>query len=535
MRKTHSHIDTIKLKLPRRLTGLFSLVAILCLFANSGFAQRKGRKIQILGANDLIFQGEGKNKAKKLIGNVRIKHGSTHMNCDSAFVYGKSNTMKAYGNVHIYDKDSLEIHGDSLRYYGAKKLAQIRGRIVTLKQGDMHLTTQFIDYDRKNGVGKYWNGGNILLNEGKDSLYSGIGYYYMNSSDMEFKDSVRLRTIDYKIESDTLHYNSATGVSKFYGPTYIRSDSNLIYTEKGWSNTKKKISSFSKNSYILSKEQQLYGDSIYYDQNVGLGESFGNVKLIDTLNNFMVEGDYVYYHQKDSVSLVLGDPMLTQFFKNDSLYLHADTLYSHYDTSGKYRMIHAYPQAQFYKSDLQGKSDSLVFSDVNSSIRLYKNPIIWSENNQITAKLITIFKSGDEIDRMHMDYRAFIGSLEDSTGQYKKYNQIKGDSMIGLFDSNKLKQVNVLHNGKTIYFAKQDDGRYIGMNKAESENMSIYLDSNAVSRIIFRKQPVATLYPIKDVTPRMQFLKRFKWRGNERPIRREDIFNWKEEEETEGD
>jgi hypothetical protein len=227
--------------------------------------------------------------------------------------------------------------------------------------------------------------------------------------------------------------------------------------------------------------------------------------------------------------------MLTQFFDEDSLFLHADTLLSHYDTTKKYRFIEAWPKAQFFKSDLQGKSDSLVFSDRDSSITLYYNPIIWTENNQITAKLITIYKNDEEIERMHMDYRSFIISLEDSTKPYPKYNQIKGDSMIGYFKENSLNKVNVRHNGKTIYFAKQDDGGYIGMNKAQCAFMNIYLDSNQVKEIMFIGKPDATMYPMKDVTPRMQYLKRFKWRGNERPNTKEDIFIWKEEEEAEGE
>ena len=286
---------------------------------------------------------------------------------------------------------------------------------------------------------------------------------------------------------------------------------------------------------MITKDQELYGDSIYYNQKDGIGEVFDNVTLIDTINQFMVQGQYIYFNQEDSVSLVLGEPMLTQFFENDSLFLHADTLFSHYDSTGKYRLIHAYPRAQFYKSDMQGKSDSLVFSDVDSSITMYDNPVLWSEGNQITASIITIYKNDDAIERMHIDYRAFIISLEDSTSKYQKYNQIKGDSMIGYFKENRLNSVNVKHNGISIYFAKEEDGSYLGMNKAKSEYMTIYLDSSSVKEIIFKQKPEATLFPIKDVTPRMQYLKRFKWRSTERPLKKGDIFNWKEEEETEGE
>lgn len=516
-------------KLPRLTLGLFSLLLIMLLSINMA-AQKKGRKIEIKGADDLIYDNSSGESAKKLIGNVKLKFGRTFLDCDSAFVYTESNTMNAYGNVHLYGKDEIEMFGDSAKYFGATKIAQIRGKEVKLIQDGMVLTTQFLDYNRGTKTGNYWNGANILMNDNKDSLFSYLGKYN-RSGEMEFKDSVRLRTSEYKISSDTLIYNSNTKISKFYGPTYIESDSDLIYTERGWSDSKNKVSVFTTHAYIFTKDQMLYGDSIFYDQQNNIGEVFYNVKMIDTTNQFMIEGEYVYLNQKDSTSLVLGEPMLTQFFENDSLYLHADTLYSYYDTSRTNRLIHAYPQGQFYKSDMQGKSDSIVFSDVDSTITLYHNPVIWSEENQITAQTITIYKTGDVIDRMTMDYRAFIISLEDSTGKYPKYNQIKGDSMVGHFEENKLKKVDVNHNGKTIYFAKEEDGPYIGMNKAESEFMVITLDSNQVSEILFKVLPSATLYPIDDVTPRMQYLKRFVWRENERPFKKEEIFLWKEEEE----
>ena len=521
-------------KLPAT-SGLFSLLMVLFLLPNLQ-AQKKAKKIEIIGAKVLLFE-EAPNgeSAKKLIGEVKIKHEKTFMDCDSAYVYSKSNTMKAYGNVHIYDNEGLQLFGDSLKYFGATKTAEVRGDEVKLIQDDMILTTQFLDYDQGKGIGHYWNGANILMNEGKDSLFSYQGYYFSGSSLMQFKDSVRLRTANYNIKSDTMHYNSSLEKSYFFGPTYIESAGDIIYTEKGWSDNKSKISVFTKNASVITKDQELYGDSIYYNQKDGIGEVFDNVTLIDTINQFMVQGQYIYFNQEDSVSLVLGKPMLTQFFENDSLFLHADTLFSHYDSTGKYRLIHAYPRAQFYKSDMQGKSDSLVFSDVDSSITMYDNPVLWSEGNQITASIITIYKNDDAIERMHIDYRAFIISLEDSTSKYQKYNQIKGDSMIGYFKENRLNSVNVKHNGISIYFAKEEDGSYLGMNKAKSEYMTIYLDSSSVKEIIFRQKPEATLFPIQDATPRMQYLKRFKWRATERPSKKGDIFNWKEEEETEGE
>jgi len=492
--------------------------------------KKKKPKIEILHANDLFFDEENGVKAKRLVGDVKIKYDKTIMTCDSAFVYSQSNSMKAYGRVHITDKaDGMELFGDSLNYNGETRLTEVRGRVKVITN-DMELRTRFLNFDRINDYGYFWNGGIIYLNDKKDTLTSQIGHFYNAINEIHFKDSVRLNSEDYHIESDTMHHNTRTERTKFFGPTTITSEDNFIYTEKGWTNNKTGESEFTTNSFILTDDQQIWGDSILYNQKTNLAEMFCNVIMLDTVNEFIVQGDYVLHNQKDSTTLVVGMPLMTQIFDEDSLFLHADTLYSEFDSTRQFRRIKAYRKAQFYKSDMQGKCDSLVFRDEDSSIVLFYDPILWSDANQITADFIQIFRSNGRLDRMVMNDNAFINSLEDSTIQYPMYNQIKGDSMVGVFDTNALKKVFVRHNGIAIYWAKEDTSGYIGMNKANAEFMTILMDSNAVEEIILNQNPVATLYPINDITPRMQYLKKFEWRDKERPTKRGDVYNWKEKE-----
>ena len=87
--------------------------------------KKKKSKIEILHANDLFFDEENGVKAKRLVGDVKIRYDKTIMTCDSAFVYSQSNSMKAYGRVHITDKDDgMELFGDSLNYNGETRLTE---------------------------------------------------------------------------------------------------------------------------------------------------------------------------------------------------------------------------------------------------------------------------------------------------------------------------------------------------------------------------------------------------------------------------
>ena len=54
--------------------------------------------------------------------------------------------------------------------------------------------------------------------------------------------------------------------------------------------------------------------------------------------------------------------------------------------------------------------------------------------------------------------------------------------------------------------------------------MLIFIDDNKLSSLTFIKDPEATLYPIKEPSPKDVTLKGFNWRVAERPKDRFDIF-----------
>jgi len=80
-------------------------------------------------------------------------------------------------------------------------------------------------------------------------------------------------------------------------------------------------------------------------------------------------------------------------------------------------------------------------------------------------------------------------------------------------------------NGESVYFAK-DAFTVIGMNKAECNNIDIYIKNKKPSRIVLLKNPKATLYPLDDIPADGKLLKGFKWQQNKRPFCKDDIFKW---------
>jgi lipopolysaccharide export system protein LptA len=496
-------------------------VLTLCIFINLlfnfSFAQKT---VEIINANSLEFDASKGVKAKKLIGNVIFKQDGIFMYCDSAYFYSEDNKLDAFSNVHIKQGDTLHIYSDSLYYDGNTKKARVRSNIKMVDPS-ITLTTNYLDYDLKNSIGTYLYGGKIENKKENTTLTSQYGYYYSETKYFYFKKNVTMVNENYTIQSDTLKMHSESEMIYFIGPTNILSDSSNIYCESGWHDSSKDQSFFNKNVKITNESQIIMGDTIFYEKNIGIGKIYGHAHVEDTLEKTILNGDYCWYNEKDSTTLIVGNSLYTQQFDDDTLYLHADTLFASYDSTKKYRMLFAYYKVKFFKNDMQGKCDSLVFSDVDSTIQLYFDPILWTDENQLTGDKIIIKRNSEEVEKLDIYNNAFIIMTEDTI----HYNQIKGENMTAFFKENSLKKVDVLNKGETIYHVKEDE-EIIGINKTICENMTIFLDSSEVKKITFFTRPEAVLYPVKDLTYEETFLANFKWLNKHRPKRKEDVFIW---------
>jgi lipopolysaccharide export system protein LptA len=494
-------------------------------------------KIEILNANTLEFEEVNGEKIKRLIGDVRLKHDDALMFCDSAYIFSNTNTMDAYSNVRITQGDSLKLFGDSLKYDGNTKVAILRGDI-RLINNDVILTTNFLDYNRTTNISYYYGGGTMVNQKENNTLTSQQGYYYTNTESFYFKEDVVLINPEYKIEADTLNYHSSSEIVNFLGPTTITSDDNFIYTEDGWYNTVSDQSKFYKNAYLYSEEKLIEGDTLYYDREKGFGEIICNATITDTVENLILQGDIAHLFELNDSAMITQEAMMMQIMDEDTLYMHADTFivstqFQVYDSlinevdSSKIkgdtvRTMLAYNHAKFYKSDMQGKADSIVYAFSDSTINFYNDPIIWSKENQITGTFIYILMTDNKVDRMFVNENSFIISKADSLRE--NYNQIKGDSLVAHFHEQEIRKIYVNENSETIYYAIDDDGKYIGVNKMSGRDMLIFLKDNELSTITFIKDPEGVMHPLKDVSPKEVILKGFNWRILERPKDMFDIF-----------
>lgn len=504
-----------------------SLPCLLLLLASAGLcapsrAQQGGARIEILGADQWTSDKAIANGAQRLIGNARFQHQGAVMACDSAHIHADQQ-VDAFGRIRITQGDTLQVTGRSLHYSGKDRIAELDGD-VRLNDRDMELSTGHLIYAIGDRVATYTGGGTLVSRKENNTLTSGRGSYLAASHTFVFSDDVVLVGPDRSITGDTLHYTTTTGVARFLGPTTITSGATRMWCERGSYDTRRDVGHFSRGGRILLKDgQELRGDSLRYDRTAGVGEAWGQVVALDTANNVVVRGERGRYDELNARSFVTDRAELVLLLGDDSLFLHADTLFATSDSAGA-RRITGRRGVRFFKADLQGVCDTVRYAQADSLIHLDGSPALWSGADQITGRHMRIKLREGRPDTLYVDEDAFLASEVDTA----HYDQVTGTHMVGLFSGSALHRIEATGTCRTVYHPKEqrDGGEVItGVNRADCSKLVVTIDEGRVQRITFITRPDATLYPLEQAPVEERELKGFSWRATERPLDRAGIFD----------
>lgn len=490
-----------------KLLKYFGVIIFLSSLPVISFSQ--STQIKILGADEFEFNDLGDIKVKTLTGNVKLQQDEVFLFCDKAILNEDINSLEAIGNV-VIKQDTVEIHSDHLFYDGKNRKAVLTGN-VKMTDSKMVLNTSALDYDLNTKVASYKTGG--ILTSDTTTLTSKIGYYYATSNDVYFKKDVKVVSSQYNLTADTLRFNTDSRTAFFLGPTNITTDSSDIFCEGGFYNTSEDIAQFNTKAILINLPQILMADSIWFDNNSGKGITKGNVNWKDTLQHLNILADRAWFDNSANDILSVGHTLFISEVGNDTLFMTADTLHSTKDSVTDKRNFSAFHKVKIFKSDMQALCDSLYYSDADSMFRLYQNPVLWMEGNQMKADTVRIHLSNREVSKFELIKSSFMVSQVD-TGLF---NQVKGKNMTGFFEDGKLHHLLIEGNGENIYYAQDDSSAFIGVNKIICSSMIIYTDSSKVNRIKFISKPDGTMYPINQAPQDELKLKDFIWMDNVRP------------------
>lgn len=491
-------------------------VSLFILFSTFVQAQEK-KRIDILNSGyGEAVEGMDEN-SQRLVDSVKISHEDILMWCDTAYIYSGTNKVNAIGKVHIKQGDTLHLYANNIFYDGDLSFARAWNN-VKLENKSTTLYSDTLDYDLENNIGYYDDHGKII--DSTTTLTSEIGRYFIDEDRIYFYNNVTGYSDDVVLTSDTLLYETETGRMYVQGPTTIQDTTSTLYTEDGWYDSNTGESELKKGSKVYSETQELQAKHIKYNKETGLGLATGSVRIEDTENKSIVLGNVAQYNENLEIASVTDSAVYIAYSETDTLYMHADTLRTSPDTIEGEKIITAFHGVRFFRTDMQGLCDSLVYFTKDSVVQLHKNPVIWSEIHQLSADFIEMKQNTNAADELHLTSNSFIISKQDSN----RFDQIKGKEMVGYVVNQELKRINVNGNGQTLYYAREEEDEIIGLNRAESSKIEIKFKDGNVYTIKFIQAPEGELKPIMELKAEERKLSGFEWKIEQRPLSRHDIF-----------
>lgn len=505
------------------IVSLFLLLAQSIVAQEQDTVQRKKTRIHIEHYDKATYS-KSMGDVQRLIGNVKMRHDSAYFFCDSAYYYQKTNSFDAYQNVHIIVNDSVEIFSDLLNYDGNARFAEFFDH-VKLMDDSTTLLTEYMTYDRNLHLACYPDSATTY--RGDKTLISCIGYYRDDIKEFSFFEKVEVTSPKYQMYTDTLFYN--TGIEKmwFEGPTTIVNKENILEGTHGYYLVDEDFVYLDERPYMHNETQQLWSDSIFYDRNKGLAQAYSQVDMIDTSYKVIMRGDYVEMWENKGFSFAT-DSAYAIGYEDDSLYIHGDTLFLYFNKEKEEaEKLIARRHVRFFKSDMQGKCDTLTYLMADSTIRMRVAPVLWAEDSQLTGSDIDIKLKDHKVDWVLQKGNAFIISKDSIEG----FNQIKGRDISSRFKDGSIHRVNVDgEQAETIYWIRDDEGGTIGIDVSKSETMVIEMERESVSVIKSFKSIDETMYPEDDLKENNRYLQGFKWHDDTRPKDKDDIFRHVEAE-----
>ena len=453
---------------------------------------------------------------------VQFEHEGADLWCDTAIFYQKENKLRAVGNILLQQGDSITMNSERIDYYGDIKLAKAWGSVL-LKNTDMELTTDTLYFDRKKQEAYYDSFGTVV--DSVNTLTSKIGKYYMTVKKYQFLDNVYIKNPNYTIISEHLDYYTATKKAYMYGPSTIIGETYKMYCERGFYDTAIERGYGIKNTYIEYSDRIIEGDSVYFDKKTEFASATNNITITDTINNGIIRAHYAeVFKAKDSVFATKRAVFISVLEKEqDSLYIHSDTLM----ITGKKdtRILRAFRNAKYYKTDLSGKCDSIHSDQKTGITQFIRNPVMWNGKTQITGDSIYLLSNikTEKLDSLKVLNNAFIISKDSLS--VNGYNQAKGINLYGKFIDNKLKFINLIKNTEVIYYVYGDDLEFFGINKSICSKIEITMDDSDIKILELLVDVDGDIFPEIDLPLNSRKLKGFVWRGDEIIKTKNDIFD----------
>ena len=497
-------------------------------------------------ADSLIYDGVIKVADLYANADVILKNGKQTLYAWKTLKYNVGERIGTFKRGGKIINDKTQIFSREGEYFLNSKEAFFRNKVF-INDKDFSLKTDTLQYNTADKMAIFL--APTRINQDSADIYCERGYYDFGLKKAEFlqnpqyskknqkatADTIRydgnvkevLLIKNARFEdslktafADTIRYNETLDETRLLGHAIYKDEKQQIQGKTIIYNNKTEAFKTEGRSIIGDEKNILEADKVNYDKAKGIGDATGNVIWRDTVAKITIKCEAMDYNKERNYVKTKGKrPLLITLIDRDSLFLSADTLLS--EKKDSVQTLRAYHDVRIYKSDLQGVSDSLFYSDIDSTFKLYRAPILWSDTSQFSGDTIHLALANKKLDKIYLFNKGFIIN---GLGN-ELYNQIKGRNVIAYFIDGKVSRMEVDGNAESIYYATDDKDAYIGINKVVCSEMMIFWGDKKVEKIQFFSQPKGNMIPLKKVSNFEEFkIQGFNWNPARQPKSLNDLF-----------
>lgn len=457
-------------------------------------------------------------------------------------VYERDSAWHAIGGMppHVYDPDDRRLkpthylYSDTLRYNFEQRLATVLGPSRILKDStEIHTRRGYFNTDTNEATlyrrsyitapGRYaiadtmyydskqnWGEarGNIHAIDTTDcmSVMGDYGFYIDNDS-IPQSGFITGHALAMEYSSGDTLYLHADTLRAYSIVNPVAADTLYVEDEKPAPEL---------------TQTEVINDSIPVLQADSLGVSVPDSIPAQPVDS--VPSDSVPTVQTDSVPVVeLPAPKKERQIKT-IIPAHNDTL----------RFMQAYHGVRYYRSDLQGVCDSLIYSVKDTLATFVGNPVMWNNQYQITGDTIKAIVLKGGIKRAMINPNAFLTQSHDESLTVDMdtlterermkiridtlhYDQISGNDLVCFFDDGKIREMDMSGNVQIIYYPEEKDKSMIGLNQMVGNYLKVWFADQKMEKLLLWPNVVGSLTPIQLVTDDILYLDGFRWMSYLRP------------------
>jgi len=412
----------------------------------------------------------------------------------------------------VVRSDSLDLYADTLLYLTREERVLFAGPTrIHLEAGEVYCEDGYYDY--KTGYASFQRSATMQGDE-ISAQADRIDYDARRDSIILTGDAL-YRGTDMSASGREIRYNRITGDGLILGDGVMDSDGQVMRGERLVFNTVEETFQSTERTRFASRDFDLDASVMNFQQSSDEpGYAYGNVRYRDTINDLAIDSDTLLFRQTDEFILAYGDRPVLKIAQapGDTLYICADTLWSRMlkDSS---RLLLAYHDVRIYSEDFQGRCDSLSFSDIDSTLRFWIDPVLWLDSTQLSGDTMSLRLEDGEPDYLYMKRNALLISL--AAEPY--FQQIRGREIYGAFAQKSLSRVHVIGNAESIYYMQNDAEEFIGVNRSMSAEITMDFEDNQLEQIHWIKQNDLTFSPMSMYEHTSSRLQGFHWSYDQRP------------------